>query len=96
MALMNFHKCACLKRNTLGSPFFEMSKFNTVIWPKVILFGDSITQVRFEVQCIANFYVLLSYDISLAAVSMLRTKTIDLSPCPSVFISSEWLGSRNR
>lgn len=23
-----------------------MSKFKTIVWPKVILFGDSITQVR--------------------------------------------------
>lgn len=25
-----------------------MSKFNTIVWPKVILFGDSITQVSFQ------------------------------------------------
>lgn len=42
-----FHGRGAEYGTTLAEAYKSMmSKFKTIVWPKVILFGDSITQVR--------------------------------------------------
>lgn len=46
-----------------------MSKLKTLTWPKVILFGDSITQVRHAQSCLKTLLYCLSRAALLATAA---------------------------
>ena len=72
-----------------------MSKYKTVIWPKVILFGDSITQVRSCMEIYCNIVHFVRCYLIINSHYLLFCELMVLMVFLSVFISSQWVGLRN-